>query len=82
MFAQDLFKPPIQLEKEIPVPMPVIPLSKDNPQLAPGTPLGRDGLAPTFRVNPGTSIRHIEPNQKPEGEIAVVVSPPNPDADW
>jgi hypothetical protein len=58
------------------------PSGEDDPQLVPGTLPGRDDLALTFKVNTGTLIGHIKPNQKPKGETTTIVSLPDPDADW
>jgi hypothetical protein len=57
-------------------------LGEDNLVPYLGTPPGKDGLALTFEVNLGASTGRIEPNQKPEGEIAAVVGPLDPDAYW
>jgi hypothetical protein len=82
VFAQDLFKPSIRLKEDITGPKPGISLDEDSQVPALGTPSGNDDLVRTSEVNPGASAGPIDPNMEHEGEIAIVVKPPDPEVDW
>jgi hypothetical protein len=84
VFTQDLFKPSIRLEEDIPVPMLGASPDEDNPTLyqSQWPHQEKDGSAPTFEVNQGDPVGPIKPNLGPEGEIATVIRPPNPEVNW
>jgi hypothetical protein len=82
VFTHDLLKPSIRLEEDIIVPALGISPGEDSIVLASLTPPSKDTPAPTSEVNPGAPVGPIKLNQVPEGEIAAIVEPPNPDIDW
>jgi hypothetical protein len=77
-----MFKPSIRLEEDILSPTPKLSPDEYNPLPALGIPSGKDNWAQTYKVNLGASTGRVEPNQEPEGEIAAMVGPLDPDVDW
>jgi hypothetical protein len=80
--TQELFKPSIQLEEDIPALTPGTSPGEDSPIPMPGTPPGKGGMAPTSGADLGTPARPIGQNREPGGEIAAIIRPPGPDTDW
>jgi hypothetical protein len=81
VFAQDLFKPSIRLEEDVPVRSPGTSLNEGTSVPIPGTPSEKRPGTDT-RSQPDTSVKPIAPSLGPEGEVVAVVGPPSPEADW
>jgi hypothetical protein len=82
VFTQDFFKPSIQLEEDIQVHLPKTSSVEGSSVPAPGTLSGENGLAPVSEASPRALAGPIEQSPGPEGEVAAVVGPPSPEADW
>jgi ribonuclease HI len=82
VFMQDLCKPSIWLEEDISVPARGISSVEDSLVLVPGTQPGKGSLTLTSEANSIALAGPVGLNWEPEGEIAAVVGPPDPDKDW
>jgi hypothetical protein len=82
VFAQDLLKPSIRLKEDILVHSPRTSPDEGSSVPAPGTPPGENSPAPASKASSGASTGPIKPSSGPEGEVAAVVRPPSPEADW
>jgi hypothetical protein len=82
VFVQDLFKPTIWLEEDVPVRSPGTSSDEGTSVPIPGTPPGENGPTPTLDANPGASARPITPSPGPEGGVAAVTGPPSPETNW
>jgi hypothetical protein len=79
---QDLFKPSIWLEEDIPEPTSGTSSDANGSIPAPGIPPGEDGLVLMSKADPGPSTRLIKPSSWPEGEVVAVVGPPSHAMNW
>jgi hypothetical protein len=82
VFTQDLFKPSIRLEEDVLTLMSGTSPGEDSLVPMPGTPPGKGGAAPTFEVHLGTSVGIVGQDREHRGEVAAIVGPPDPNADW
>jgi hypothetical protein len=65
MFAQDLFKPSIRSEEDVPVHSPGTSPDEGSSVPIPGTPLGENDPTLTLEAKPGTSAGPIAPSLDP-----------------
>jgi hypothetical protein len=82
VFTQDLFKPSIRLEEDIP------PLtSRTSPGEGslvpmPRTPSGKGGTTRSYEADPGTPVGPVSKDREPGGRVVAIVGPLGLDANW
>jgi hypothetical protein len=79
---QDIFKPSIWIEDNIPTLMLGTSPGEDSLIPMPGTLPGKGGTAPASEADPRTLASPIGQDQEPRREVATIVGLPSPDVDW
>jgi hypothetical protein len=78
---QDLFKPTIQLQRDIPALPPGASLGENSPVPMRGIPSGKGGMTPASKADLGTMARTVGLDWEPRGEVSAIIRLPSPDAD-
>jgi ribonuclease HI len=81
VFMQDLFKPTIQLQRDIPALPPGASLGENSPVPMRGIPSGKGGMTPASKADLGTLARPVGLDWEPRGEVSAIIRLPSPDAD-